>query len=112
MSLKMFFHRRPYFMWYILKSPIMDIFSLFKSIKVEKKEFRKMFRPKVIFFVLLMVNLMNIIFGYYDFYSKILYVLLILVYIWKMWISGDDIRDRKEKIMNKILPKSNIQRNI
>lgn len=79
--------------WNVLKYILKDFYDSFKNV------FNSISKPKTLFFVLMVVLLIQIIFKKGTSMIKITMVLLILVYIWKEWLAGDWKHTVREKYM-------------
>lgn len=89
-----------YFLGYLSKSPFIEIYSLFRSVSVDKSKLRLITRPKFVVDILMWIILVSLILGYYTKTSMYLFIVLVFAYFWKLWVAGDwrkEMRDKNEQ---------------
>lgn len=92
--------RIPYFIYYLIKSPFVELYHSILEWRSEDKSIKQYFKPSSIFQMLIAINMFNVFsiaLGYKNKLATLLFWMLTLSYIWKVWASGDDIRDKREK---------------
>lgn len=95
-----------YFIFYIIKSPFVEIYRIILSIRFDTKILKSVTKPKFIVNLLIWIILINIVLGKINKTSIWLYIILIFAYIWKLWVAGEWRKELRDMQINKVIQKT------
>ena len=91
--IKDFFHRLHYFLYYLFKLPFIKLKEFVKTFN--RDSFKKLNKPSFVADFLAYLIFFMILIGRIDKLLLYLSILMVFTRIYKVWKSGDDIRDRR-----------------